>query len=431
MSKTPLADAVMRYARRNATRFHMPGHKGHAAGLLPESACLFDVTELSETDNLLAPQGCIREAETLCAAAAGAHCSFFTTGGSTCGILAMLTATLQEGDSIIVDRACHISVYAALAVCGAVPLYVRGAFLPSLGAFYPPTVAEIAEKFHENPNARAVFITSPNAFGMSAPLSEIAAFCRKNNLLLLVDEAHGAHFAFAPHCPPTALAAGADLCVQSYHKTLPALTGAAVFHVGNPSLCERAEAALRLFQSTSPSYLLLASIDTARDAAEASAEKWDVLYRVIMENAPSNLLCDCEPYRLTLLCDGFAAEKILEKHNIVPEMTGSHSAVCIVTPADTPDAVQSLLKLAADFPPAPYPAVMPPASVARMTPRKVFYAAHETVPLHTAAGRIAAKAVFRYPPGTAVLAPGEEISKDMCAYLSAHPDMPSHISVVK
>ena len=431
MTKTPLADAVKSYALQNQTRFHMPGHKGCDAGLFSASFCQYDVTELSETDNLLSPTGCIREAQALCARAAGANCSFFTTGGSTAGILAMFKAVLKSGDRVIVDRGCHISVYAALAVSGGVPVYVRGDFNASLGAFCPPTLSEIEKKFRENPSVRAVFITSPNAFGITAPLSEIAAFCRKNNLYLLVDEAHGAHFAFAPDCPPTALSQGADLCVQSYHKTLPALTGAAVLHVGSPALGARADAALRLFQSTSPSYLLLASIDSARAAAEESAEKWASLGRVIRENAPPNLLPTSDPYRLVVLCDGHRTAKMLEKANIVPEMTGSHGAVFIVTMADTPDAVKKLLALAKTFPASCAPAMLPPPCPMRMTPSMVFDALHETVPVKEAAGRISAKAVFRYPPGTAVLAPGEEITEDMRTYLVEHEDMPSQIEVIK
>lgn len=416
MSKTPLADAIQRYAKKDMHRFHMPGHKGKATGIFPAAFTALDVTEIEETDNLMEPKGCILAAERLCASAFGAQRTFFTTGGSTCGVLAMLHAVLRPGDKVLVDRSCHLSVYAALSLCGAVPVYVRGAWMAQIGAFAPPATEEIASILEKEKDIRALVLTTPTPYGIAADTEAIAAICHARGVLLLVDEAHGAHFAFAPHCPKTALAAGADLCVQSLHKTLPALTGSAVLHVGNPALVHKAEAALRLFQSTSPSYLLMASMDCARAAAEESAGLWEELYAAIEACRFPGLYRTDDPYRLTVSCQGEVSAPLLAAAGFVPEMTGTHTAVMIVTMADSPKTVQRLLDFAKTWKPAAWPAPLPPQCPAVLTPAEVRCREAELVAADEAVGRIVARPVYCYPPGTAIVAPGEVFSREVLLY---------------
>lgn len=430
MLKTPLYDAVSQYVNRQSARFHMPGHKGKPCMGLPSDWFSWDVTELDVTDNLLAPEGCIKKAQALCAESYGACASFFTTGGATCGILAMFAAAVSRGARVLMDRACHLSAYNALSLCGGIPIYIRGGFHASLGIAMPPTLAEIQSAYEKNPDARTLFLTSPNAFGFCADLTAISAFCKEKGITLLVDEAHGAHFAAAPGCPRDAMTAGADMCVQSFHKTLPALTGAAVLHVGSPAFVTRADNALRLFQSTSPSYLIMASADAARAAAFAGQAVWAQLLSVIRSDAPSTLAATDDPYRLTAICDGDASFEILHTQNIVPEMVGTSVAVFIVTMQDTPIKLANLFSVLRTLPPPKAALSPPPYCPTRLSPAEVLEKEIVSVPLVAAEGRIAAKTIFRYPPATAILAPGEEITHDMCLYLSAHPDMPKKISVI-
>lgn len=431
MPKTPLCDAVFEYVSQKTVRFHMPGHKGKPCGNLPPDWFLPDITELDSTDNLLAPTGCIDEAQKLCAKDFGAAASFFTTGGATCGILAMFAASVKRGERVLMDRACHLSAYHALSLCGGVPFYIRGDYDSALGITMPPTPAAVQAAMDAAPDAKTLFITSPNAFGFCADLPAIAALCKERGITLLVDEAHGAHYAVATGCPPTAMAAGADMCVQSFHKTLPALTGAAVMHVGTPCWVHRADRALRLFQSTSPSYLLLASIDAARDAAKKSAPLWETLLKTIREEAPQNVLPTNDPYRITVCCNGEETEKILKENGIVPEMVTPQSAVFIVTMQDTKEDLQKLFSVIKDLPPVKKMLPAPPVCPMRFSPTAVWEMDTKQIPLRMAEGYIAAEPIYRYPPATAILAPGEELTKEMCAYLCAHPDMPQSIRVIE
>jgi arginine decarboxylase len=270
-TQTPILAILKASGARDHAPFYAPGHKrGRGASpqlqnLLGLQALRVDLPELPELDNLFAPEGVIQEAQTLAAEAFGAEQTYFLANGSTCGIEAAILATCGPGDKIIVPRNAHRSVIAGLVLAGAMPVFVEPQYAPELGLVLGISADAIASALHRHPDTRAVLVVSPTYHGICSDIAAIAHLAHAHHLPLLVDEAHGAHFGFHPHLPSTALGQGADLVVQSTHKLLGALTQASMLHTqGHRINRSRLQAALQLTQSTSPSYLLLASLDAAR-----------------------------------------------------------------------------------------------------------------------------------------------------------------------
>ena len=305
---TPLATALLRFAESRRTSWHMPGHDG--GFLLPEwlnaNLSAIDATELPETDDLNRPEGPAREAMVLAAAAFGAGITRFITTGSTTAIQIMLALAVGRRGRLLVSRCCHQSVVHAAAM---LDLDIR--FLPATGypagssaagvavgssaasyaalspetgsellqhemalrlALLPQsTPADVAQAIRDNPGCRAILLTSPDYYGSCANLRQIARLAHDAGVLLLVDEAHGAHLAFCPDLlPDSAMAAGADACVQSGHKTLPVLTQGAYLHVSADALTSGRldrvdlERLIPVFQTSSPSFPIAATLDYAR-----------------------------------------------------------------------------------------------------------------------------------------------------------------------
>lgn len=316
-ARTPLATALLRFAENRRTSWHMPGHDG--GFLLPEwlndNLSAIDATELPETDDLNRPEGPAREAMVLAAAAFGAGATRFITTGSTTAIQIMLALAVGRRGRLLVSRCCHQSVIHAAAM---LDLDIR--FLPATGypagssaagvaagssaTRYPAgsqaagseplqqelslrlallpqsTPADVAQAIRDNPGCRAVLLTSPDYYGSCADIRQIARLVHDAGALLLVDEAHGAHLAFCPDLlPESAMAAGADACVQSGHKTLPVLTQGAYLHVSADALSsgrldrDDLERLIPVFQTSSPSFPIAATLDYARAYLSACGDR--------------------------------------------------------------------------------------------------------------------------------------------------------------
>lgn len=431
MENMPLFEAVKKHAAKNARSFHTPGHKGRMpCGAPGAAAARFDLTELEGLDNLAFPGGPIYKAQSKAAAAFGALHTHFLVNGSTNGVLAMIAAAAAAGEEIIIDRGCHISAFSALIFSGARPVYVRPDILPGWGLPLGISAKKVAAALKAHPRARAVFITSPNYFGLTAETEAIAALCRKKSIALLVDEAHGAHFAFHPALPKTAMECGAALCAQSAHKTLPAFTQSALLHVGDEKMAAPAAAAIRLFQTSSPSYILMAGLDFAREFMENEGEQRlrAVLYAISRHMAGLGLLSHPgkDPTRLVLPAfktGGFkAARRLAEEFNINVEMATERSVVCIAGVMDGEDDIKALADAFSKLNPgaAANSEISPPPSMkAAKSPREAFYSPSLTLPLSKAVGRCSRGAVFAYPPGAAIIAPGEIITFEAVNYISA------------
>ncbi len=221
--------------------------------------------ELPELDNLFAPEGVILQAQQLSAEAFGADRTWFLANGSTSGVVAAILATCGPGDKIVLPRNVHQSAVSGLVLSGAIPIFITPEYDPTFDIAHSITPTAVSEALARHPDAKAVMMVYPTYYGVCGDIAAIAHIAHQHNIPLLVDEAHGPHFTFHPDLPISALAAGADLTVQSTHKVLSALTQAAMLHTQGMRVDnDRLSKALQLVQSTSPSYLLLASLDVAR-----------------------------------------------------------------------------------------------------------------------------------------------------------------------
>ncbi|WP_298834129.1 aminotransferase class I/II-fold pyridoxal phosphate-dependent enzyme [uncultured Planococcus sp.] len=267
--RRPIVDALIQFQNRQPISFHVPGHKhGILSGLPKEiqSALHYDLTELTGLDDLHYPEEAIKDAQLLLAEAYGAKESFLLVNGSTVGNLAMVHAACKEGETVIVQRNSHKSIFHALELAHVRPVYVSPQWDAESMTAAGVSLKAIEEAIEAYPEAKAVILTYPNYYGMaSRELADIISLCHDNEMAVLVDEAHGAHFQVGSPFPVSSLALGADVVVQSAHKTLPAMTMGSFLHIGSSRVnVKKIRKYLQMFQSSSPSYLILASLDDAR-----------------------------------------------------------------------------------------------------------------------------------------------------------------------
>jgi len=471
-NQTPLLDALKANATRSHAAFYMPGHKQGKgisqplADLLGKAVFRADLTELADLDNLFAPQGVIQEAQQLAAEAFGASQTWFLVNGSTCGIEAAILATCGNGDKIILPRNVHSSAIAGLILSGAYPVFLNPEYDSVLDIAHSITPTAVESALQQHPDAKAVLTVYPTYYGVCGDLRAIANITHQYNIPLLVDEAHGAHFRFHPKLPTPALAAGADLTVQSIHKVLGAMTQASMLHVqGNRIDSDRISKALQLLQSTSPSYILLASLDAARQqmalhgkllmsqtlqlAQEARTKISEIPGLSVLEmpqlgGTPGFVALDKTRLTVTVAnlgLTGFAADDVLdEKFAVTAEFPSEQHLTFIITMGNTTADIQQLIQgftalaqeyrrtnasvknyIWQDFSPTA-------ASNLYFSPREAFFAASETLPLAKTCHRICTEIVCPYPPGIPILMPGELITKPVLDYLQQIQAMGGFIS---
>jgi len=465
--KTPLLDAIKSYVGDDHAAFYTPGHKqGRGVGeslrdLLGSQVFKADLTELENLDNLLAPEGVIKEAQELAAAAFGADDSWFLVNGSTVGIIAGILATCGDGDKIILPRNVHKSAISGLILSGAIPIFVQPEYDPILDIAHSITPEAVADALQEHSDAKAVMMVYPTYYGVCGDVEAIANLAHQYNIPLLVDEAHGPHFAFHPDLPPSALSKGADLTVQSIHKVLSSLTQSAILHVqGERIERDRISKALQLLQSSSPNYLLLSSLDAARQQmalfgkqlmnqtlqlAETARKQISQIPQLsVLELYPSAGFKNIDLTRLTVIVSelgitGFAAEDFLAQQGVLAEFSSAKHLTFIIslgnTQADIEKLVLSFWKLAQEHQGKKSSELLLYTSkvysrnqLPKITPRQAFFAATETLPIERAVARICAETICPYPPGIPVLMPGEVITLDALEYLLNMQAMGSEIA---
>ena len=272
----PLVEALKQYGLEDSLRFHMPGHKGRkfrfASEELAKNLYSWDVTEIPGLDDLQQPEGPIKLAQQKLAELYGADASFFLVNGASSGVIAMMGACLEPGDEVLISRASHKSVLSGLVLTGAEPVYLMPERHEELGVYTQVTAEAVAEQVGQKPNVKAALLTNPVYQGFCPDIKSISEIVRKNNVKLLVDEAQGPHFGFSSALPKSA-GEFADAWVQSPHKMLTSLTQTAWLHVkGDGINGGRVKSFLNMVTSTSPSYVLMASLDLARAIMEAEGQ---------------------------------------------------------------------------------------------------------------------------------------------------------------
>jgi arginine/lysine/ornithine decarboxylase len=421
------------YISKDMARFHMPGHKGRA-GLFQETS-RYDLTEIEGLDSLYSPTGCIRDVEAKLAAMYNAEASLLSAGGSTLCIQTMLALALRPGDKLVCGRDCHAAAVNAMALLGLEPCWAYPKADASVGLAAPVEAGEIAHALAENPEAKAVYLTSPDYYGGVCDIAAISAICRWYSVPLLVDNAHGAHLAhMRPNLHPIAL--GADMCCDSLHKSLPALTGGAALHIKGGRYARDAKRRMALFGSTSPSYLIMASVENALERlADDLPARLDATAKEI---ARLEAFAKCrgfcvsanrqEPLRLVIgfFAMGYARAEFLEllqAAKIEPELCDSGWCVFLAGPCNRQEDFSALEGFIGALPkkkPLPAPKILGHAPQKVMGLREATFAPSEEIPLEQAVGRVSSSCVSPCPPGLPVAMPGEEIDENLAVALKRY-----------
>lgn len=444
--KRPLVEALEKFHNQRNISFHVPGHKNGLLSNLPKvmkETMRYDLTELSGLDDYHHPEEAIKEAERLLSVTYKTQKSFFLVNGTTVGNLAMIYATCQFGEQIIVQRNAHKSIFHAIELVGAEPIFVTPEWDERTKTASYVSLDMIYKAIQQYPMARAVVLTYPSYYGVaSTELKDIIGLCHVNNIPVLVDEAHGAHFHVNKRFPKSALMYGADVVVQSAHKTLPALTMGSFLHFNSKLIEGNAiNKYLRMLQSSSPSYLLLASLDDARSYVERYNEidyknfmDRRKLFIHALETIPHlEVLQVDDPLKLLIRVEkyaGFQIQKALETQKIYVELADTHQVLFILPLlkgeheypfADIrkriKHAVDELRKEVPNSPSEVQPNIQQSISTLHMSIGVLSEKQGAWIPYARSIGRIAKGMVIPYPPGIPLIIAGEKITLSMLTEL--------------
>jgi len=423
--KTPIYNFLKNYNELNPIRCHMPGHKGKSPVPELNSAYSLDITEISGADSLFEADGIIQESEKIMSGLYGTYKTFYSAGGSTSCIQAMLTAMKYENRTVIAVRNVHRSfintaVLLDLEVKWLMPDYSEGI----LSGTVDLEKAEYLLKNTENP---CFYVTSPDYTGKLADIANLSKICHKYNAPLIVDNAHGSHLHFFERSMhPIAL--GADMCCDSAHKMLPALTGASMLHVSDKKYSENMKQYMTLFCSTSPSYLIMLSLDLCTEYISADIkhdikENCNMIDSLKEKFSGKIIFADTEPFHITASTgksgySGTEFAEILRKNNIECEYSDREIAVMLMSPmCDKSDykklssAIEKTLETIPKKEPffIDFPLKLPKKA---MSMRKAVFSANEEIPVEQAENRICSAVRVPCPPAVPIVASGEVIDKN-------------------
>ncbi|URE47407.1 Orn/Lys/Arg decarboxylase, C-terminal domain [Musa troglodytarum] len=445
------------------TPSQFPGHnRGKAAPamlsqLFGPDVFAYDLSPIPRIGNLFSSKGPLSDAQKLAAEVFGSSETWFLVGGSSCGVMASIMATCSPGDFLVLPRNSHVSATHAMVLSGAIPKYITpeySSLWDVAGGVTPSQVETAIEELKEaGKRAAAVLITSPTYQGICSRIDEITKLCHSHGLPVIVDEAHGAHFKFHPRFPKTALEQGADLVVQSTHKVLSSLSQSSMLHTsGHRVDRERVRRCLEALQSTSSSYLLLASLDAARaqlsknpEAILSKAMEMADLARLQIEQIPGLSILDAssfssdfpnmDPLRVTvgvsrLGLTGFKVNELLiDKHAVIPEFEGMRSVTLVFNWGTSMEHIERLITalshLSTRFLDEDQSQnqvgsgeITPFAGFRReLSPRDAFFAKKRNVDIGESLGEICGELICTFPPGVPVLNPGEVITREALEYL--------------
>lgn len=443
-AKMPLYEALLLHKKRKPSSFHVPGHK---SGFLYKTLDIdptfyqfltYDVTELSGLDDLFAPKGAIAEAQTLLTTYYETRASFFLVNGTTVGNLTMVLAVCSPGDVIFVQRNCHQSIIHACMLAKVKPVFLSPEMDNEFGVPNQIDLRVVKEAFKRYPQAKACVFTYPNYYGMTYQLKQIIEYAHENNLVVLVDEAHGPHFKLGEPFPPSAIDLGADIIVQSAHKILPAMTMGSYLHINSKAVSiEKVTRYLSMLQSSSPSYPIMATLDISRHFL-AHFTTADIMHTIEERNkfikklkkiSEIKIKQKQDPLKISLThkkMSGYQLQTILESVGIYPELADPYQVLLIwpllkkgqrypfeeiviclqntlaVTTVDQSTCMQSFIEDKIKS----HPITVLAYSYDEMEQKNI-----EWIDINEAEKRIAAKMIIPYPPGIPLLMTGEKISK--------------------
>ena len=451
-TNAPIEEALVRMKRARLVPFDVPGHKrGRGNPELAEflgAACLdVDVNSMKMLDNLCHPVSVIRDAERLAAEAFRAAHAFFMVSGTTGSVQAMILSTVGCGDKIIMPRNVHRSAINALILCGAVPIYVNPGIEDTLGIALGMRTDDVADAMEHHPDAKAVFVNNPTYYGICSDLRAITEKAHARGMKVLVDEAHGTHLYFSDRLPTAAMDAGADMAAISMHKSGGSLTQSSILLCADTMPLGYVHQIINITQTTSASYLLLASLDISR--RNLALRGREVIDRIIglvayardeinaigdyyaygRELIDGDAVYDFDTTKLSIYtrATGLAGIEVYDilrdDYDIQTEFGDIANLLAYVSVGDRPKDIERLVAALAEIrrnyrkDPSKTLKMEYIDPVVVCGPQDAFYAEKESLPIQETKGRICAEFVMCYPPGIPILAPGEEITDEILTYI--------------
>jgi len=450
--RAPILEALEKMKRARLVPFDVPGHKRGRGNpelteFLGEQCLSVDVNSMKMLDNLCHPVSVIKYAERLAADAFGAAHAFFMVGGTTSAVQAMVMTACKRGDKIIIPRNVHRSAINAMILCGAVPVYVNPQMDSMLGISLGMSVADVEKAIRENPDAKAVFVNNPTYYGICSDIKSIAKLAHDNGMLLLADEAHGSHLYFSDKLPVAAMHADADMAALSMHKSGGSLTQSSMLLIGNRVPEGYVHQIINLTQTTSASYLLLASLDVSRrnmalrgtemidkiiDQVEYARDEINTIgdyYAYSRELINGDSIFDFDITKLSVYTRsiGLAGIEVYDilrdEYDIQTEFGDIANLLAYVSVGDRLKDIERLVSALAEIRrnyrqtgrkmlKAEYinPQVI-------CGPQEAFYSEKESLPIDQTVGRVCSEFVMCYPPGIPILAPGEKITEEILQYI--------------
>lgn len=441
-----ILDELMKNNKNNLISFHVPGHKnGKIYDLLGyknllENIYKMDTTEIIGTDNLHSPEGIIKKSQEKASRVFKSDKTYFLVNGTTCGIQASIMSICNNNDKILVNRDCHHSVINACILGNINPVYIDYKLDNDYFILEGVLEEDVIKSIDENLDAKALVLTYPTYYGATYDLEKICEYAHKKNMVVIVDEAHGAHLGLSEKLPKTALEQGADIVIQSTHKTLPSFTQSSMLHVkGSRVDSGKISEILRIIETSSPSYLLMSSLEIAteiyekygRDLMDKLLENIDDFIKDISKNDFVEVYNKFDKTKIfislkKLGITGYELEKILRKNNIQVELSNYYGVLLICTISNDYDDFESIKNAINNIitdkkdknfevlKTINYPKIIPKKI---LNPREAFYKNKKSVKIYDSIGQISGEYIIPYPPGVSILSPGEIITKEIIDYI--------------
>lgn len=448
----PIYEALVEFGKKRVVPFDVPGHKRgrgnpELTAFLGEKCVGIDVNSMKPLDYLCHPVSVIRDAEILAAQAFGAAHAFLMVGGTTSSVQAMVLSSVKRGEKIILPRNVHKSVMGALVLCGAVPVYVDPLCDDRLGIPLGMRLSDVERVMKANPDAKAILVNNPTYYGICSDLKSIVDLAHKNNMLCLVDEAHGTHFYFGDNMPISAMAAGADMAAASMHKSGGSLTQSSFLLIG-PAMSEgHVRQIINLTQTTSGSYLLLSSLDISRrnlalrgkevygrvaEMAQYARDEINTIggyYAFSKELINGESIFDFDVTKLSVntLDIGLAGIEVYsllrDEYDIQIEFGDLGNFLAYISVGDRQRDIERLVSALSEIrrrygksgSGMMHQEYIEP--IVKATPQEAFYASSESLPIEQTKGRVCSEFVMCYPPGIPILTPGELITAEILDYI--------------
>lgn len=451
-NQAPIYEALVKLRKKRIVPFDVPGHKRGRGNpelveLLGEKCVGIDVNSMKPLDNLGHPISIIRDAEELAADAFGASHAFLMIGGTTSSVQTMILATCKAGDKIILPRNVHKSAINALVLCGAIPIYIEMSVDPKIGIALGLEKDRVAQAIKDHPDAKAILINNPTYYGICSDLKGLTEMAHEAGMMVLVDEAHGAHLHFTGKLPISAMDAGADMAAVSMHKSGGSLTQSSILLIGEQMNSEYVRQIINLTQSTSAPYLLMASLDISRrnlalrgkesfekviELSEYARREINAIggyYAYSKELIDGVSVCDFDVTKLSVYTQGIGLtgievyDLLRDEYDIQIEFGDIGNILAYISIGDRIQDIERLVGALADIKrlysrdgkdliAGEY---IQPELV--LSPQEAFYSERKSLTLDDSVGQVCGEFVMCYPPGIPILAPGERITREIVDYI--------------